>query len=293
MTVRPAARTVNAMTVDVEDWFQVHAFDPYIARADWAHLPARVEANTDRILDMFAERDVRATFFVLGWVARRYPALVRRIADAGHEVASHGYGHRRADRQTPEDFRADVRRARMVLEDAAGVAVRGYRAPSFSITDRNVWAFRILAEEGHVYGSSVYPIRGDRYGLGHAPRTPFRPIGDMDFIECPVTTVAVGSRPLPAGGGGYFRLFPYAVSRAALAHVNRAEGCPCVFYFHPWEIDPGQPRRRGLDPKTRFRHYLNLGRMEGRVRALLTDFAWGRLDTLLPGASPAGAGARA
>lgn len=268
----------NAMSVDVEDYFQVSAFESHIRREDWDSLECRVEHNTQRVMDMFDEHGVKATFFMLGWVAERYPGLVKRIVDSGHELASHGFEHIRVINQQPDEFRADVQRTKALLEDMGGVAVRGYRAASYSIGARNLWALDVLQECGHDYSSSIYPIKHDLYGMPQAPRFPFRPNGDDGLLEVPVTTVSVAGRRLPCGGGGYFRLFPYTLYRAALRQVNRRDGQPGVFYFHPWEIDPAQPRQNGISAKTRFRHYLNLERMEERLRRLLGDFAWGRMD---------------
>jgi polysaccharide deacetylase family protein (PEP-CTERM system associated) len=267
----------NALTVDVEDYFQVSAFEGHISRADWDRIPRRVEANTDRLLALFEEHGAKATFFVLGWVAERHPALIRRLAEAGHEVASHGYAHVRATGQTPAEFRADVAGTKALLEDTAGRPVLGFRAASFSIGARNLWALDVLAEVGYRYSSSIYPVRHDLYGMPEAPRFPFRHNG-TGILEVPITTVQVFGRNLPSGGGGYFRLLPYCVSEWALRRVNEREGQPGVFYCHPWEIDPDQPRQAGIGLKTRFRHYTNLGRMEARMRRLLTDFAWGRMD---------------
>ncbi len=272
----PPAAITNALTIDVEDYFQVSAFAPYIDRAGWDARECRVERNVDRILALLAEHGATATFFVLGWVAERYPQLVRRIAAQGHEVASHGYGHERASDLAPPDFDADVRRAKGVLEDLSGTAVAGYRAPSFSIGPGNWWAFDALAASGHRYSSSIYPIRHDHYGMPDAPRFA-HPVAD-GLIEIPITTLRMLDRNLPSSGGGYFRLLPYAVSRWMLRRVNTVDRQPAVFYFHPWEIDPGQPRIDGIDAKTRFRHYLNLERTEGRLRSLLRDFEWGRMD---------------
>lgn len=272
----PPAAITNALTIDVEDYFQVSAFAPYIDRAGWDARECRVERNVERILALLAEHGATATFFVLGWVAERYPQLVRRIAAQGHEVASHGYGHERASDLAPPDFDADVRRAKAVLEDLSGTAVAGYRAPSFSIGPRNWWAFDALAASGHRYSSSIYPIRHDHYGMPDAPRFA-HPVAD-GLIEIPITTLRMLERNLPSSGGGYFRLLPYAVSRWMLRRVNTVDRQPAVFYFHPWEIDPGQPRIDGIDAKTRFRHYLNLERTEGRLRSLLRDFEWGRMD---------------
>jgi polysaccharide deacetylase family protein (PEP-CTERM system associated) len=276
---------VNALTVDVEDYFQVSAFAPYIARHEWDTRERRVERNVGRILDLLAAHDVRATFFTLGWVAERHPAMVRAIVHGGHELASHGYGHERAGDLSRDAFRADVERAKKLLEDLSGNVVLGYRAPSFSIDARNRgWAFETLARTGHRYSSSVYPIRHDHYGIPDAPRFAHRVEGGL--LEIPATTLRVGAQNWPSGGGGYFRLLPYPVSRWMIRRVNRVDGEPAVFYFHPWEIDPGQPRIPGIDAKTRFRHYLNLPRMEDRLRGLLSDFRWGRMDDIFLGRAP-------
>jgi polysaccharide deacetylase family protein (PEP-CTERM system associated) len=271
------------MSVDVEDYFQVSAFEGHISRGDWDRLACRLERNMDRILALFADKGVRATFFTLGWVAERYPDLVRRIVAEGHELASHGWSHVRATEQDPRTFLDDVSRTKALLEDLAGVPVRGYRAASYSIGEANIWALRTLEEAGHAYSSSVYPIRHDLYGMPGAPRFPFHPHPGSSFMEIPVTTVAVGPATLPCGGGGYFRLFPYTWSRWALDRVNRCDRQSGVFYFHPWEIDPDQPRQVGVGFKTRFRHYLNLSRMEARLRRLLDDFRWGRMDEVFLG----------
>ncbi|MGA7799187.1 MAG: XrtA system polysaccharide deacetylase [Gammaproteobacteria bacterium] len=270
---------VNAMTVDVEDYFQVSAFEGAISRADWDNLPCRVERNTDRILELFAEHGVQATFFTLGWVAQRYPHLVRRIVAEGHELASHGLSHVRVTQQTAAQFREDVIGAKRLLEDIGNSPVHGYRAASYSIGASNLWAFDVLQEAGYQYSSSVYPIKHDLYGMPEAPRFPFRANGD-GVLEIPITTVTVLGRNLPCGGGGYFRLLPYAASRWAMRRVNDQEQQSCVFYFHPWELDPDQPRQQGLSLKTRFRHYLNLSRMERRLQNLLRDFRWGRMDAV-------------
>lgn len=271
----------NAMTVDVEDYFQVSAFAPHISRDSWDHRPCRVERNVDVVLAMLADHRAHATFFTLGWIAERYPFMVRRIVAEGHELASHGYAHLRASEQSREEFTADIGRAKEILEQIGGVRVNGYRAPSFSINHRNLWALECLREAGYRYSSSVYPIRHDHYGMPDAPRFPFLPSGAGGILEIPITTVYLFNRNLPAGGGGYFRLLPYLLSRWSLKRVNRMDGQPCIFYFHPWEIDPGQPRQNGIDLKTRFRHYLNLTRMEARLRSLLADFEWDRIDRTL------------
>jgi polysaccharide deacetylase family protein (PEP-CTERM system associated) len=268
----------NAMTIDVEDYFQVEAFAATIDRNAWEGLPRRVERNTERLLDILAESDVQATFFTLGWVAQRHPGLVRRMVAEGHELASHGSDHMRADRQSPGDFRDDVRRSKRVLEDAGGVLVRGYRAPTFSIGRGSIWAHSILAEEGYQYSSSVYPIKHDLYGTPGAPRTPFAPLPGM--LEIPLTTVRLLGIDLPASGGGYFRLLPYPLTRQLLRHASRANRSPSIFYLHPWEIDPEQPRQNAAPLLSRFRHYLNLGRTEPRLRRLLRNFSWTRMDRL-------------
>ncbi|MBN9577999.1 MAG: DUF3473 domain-containing protein [Alphaproteobacteria bacterium] len=272
----------NAITVDIEDYFQVEAFNGLITRDQWDGFECRVERNVDRILELFASADVKGTFFTLGWIARRYPALVRRIADGGHEIASHGSMHFRAADQTPAVFANDVREAKAVLEDIVGTEVKGYRAPSFSITRESLWVFDVLNQAGYRYSSSTYPIAHDLYGIPEAPRFAFYPIGDSEFIEIPVTAVRFLNRNWPCGGGGYFRLLPYGWSKFGLRRVNRRDEEPCMFYFHPWEIDPGQPRVEGAPIKSRLRHYTNLGSMERRLKKLLDAFAWGRIDMIYP-----------
>ena len=270
----------NALSVDVEDWFQVGAFERTIDRADWDGLVHRVERNTDAVLDLFAEAGVHATFFTLGWVAERYPVLMRRIVDAGHEVASHGYDHARVFTLTPDQFRTDLARARALLEDASGQAVTGYRAPSFSIDARTPWAHAILAEEGYRYSSSVAPVRHDHYGWPDSPRFAWKPVKDALLVELPVTTAKLGGRTLAAGGGGFFRLLPYGFSRWAIRQVNEEEARPAIIYFHPWEIDPDQPRVEGAPLRSRLRHYSNLSVMAAKLRRLTRDFAWTRVDAL-------------
>ena len=267
---------VNALSIDVEDYFQVSAFAAHIPRASWDGLPCRVEQNVDRILELLASAGVRATFFTLGWVAERYPAVIRRIVDGGHELASHGYEHFRATDQGYGQFLADIRLAKAVLEDTSGCQVKGYRAPSFSVGPRNYWAFECIAEAGYRYSSSLYPIRHDHYGAPDAPR--FAHEVFKGLLELPITTVRMLRSNWPAGGGGYFRLLPYRVSRWSIRNVNAVDGQPALFYFHPWELDPEQPRVKGPGPKARFRHYLNLERMDPRMRRLLTDFKWDRID---------------
>ena len=269
----------NALTIDVEDYFHVSAFAPYIPRSDWDNQESRIERNVGRILELLDDYDARATFFTLGWIAERYPQLVRRIVDGGHELASHGFAHQRANEQSPEAFFADIQLAKIVLEDVCGTEVRGYRAPSFSIGESNVWAFECIERAGYRYSSSIYPIRHDHYGTPDAPR--FAHDVRANLVEMPVTTMRLFGRNWPAGGGGYFRLLPYGMSRWLLRRVNDVDLQPAIFYFHPWEIDAAQPRIPGIDAKTRFRHYVNLHRTERRLRQLLFDFEWGRLDEVL------------
>jgi polysaccharide deacetylase family protein (PEP-CTERM system associated) len=269
---------LNAMTVDVEDYFQVSAFEPYINRADWESIPTRVEKNTHRILDMFSEKDAKATFFTLGWIAEKHPQLVKRIISEGHELASHGWSHVRVINQSPEEFREDVIKTKHYLEDISGQKIKGYRAASYSIGATNLWALDILEETGHIYSSSIYPIRHDLYGMPEAPRFPFYPNDSEGLLEIPITTFELADRRYPCGGGGFFRLLPYVISKSALKRVNKNDKQSCVFYFHPWEIDPDQPKLKGINAKTRFRHYLNLNRMEKRLECLLGDFQWDRMD---------------
>ena len=266
------------MSVDVEDYFQVSAFERHVDRDNWDRMPHRVEHAMHRVLDLFASFDVRATFFTLGWIAERYPQIIKRVVDEGHELASHGWSHVRVTEQSEREFRADVSRTKAFLEDLGGCEVRGYRAASYSIGRGNLWALQILDEEGYRYSSSIYPIYHDLYGMPDAPRFMFRPYANSDFVEIPVTTVALSGRKMPCGGGGYFRLFPYPISRWAIRRVNQSDRESCIFYFHPWEIDPEQPRMTGLSAKSRFRHYLNLDIMEQRLRRLLADFRWDRMD---------------
>ena len=277
-TAQVAGKIVNAMTVDVEDYFHVQAFAGVIEPASWDALPCRVEANTDRILALLDQAQMHATMFTLGWVAQRYPQVVRRIVAAGHELASHGYGHQRVDSQPQAAFRADVTRARGLLEDIGGVAVRGYRAPTFSINASTPWAYNVLAETGHVYSSSVYPVRHDLYGAPNAPRFPHL-VGSQGLWELPMTTVQLGGQNLPCSGGGYFRLLPYWLFRIGPRRANRL-GERAIFYTHPWEIDAEQPRVAAASALSKFRHYLNLDRTSGRLQRLLGDFAWDRVDNV-------------
>ena len=271
----------NAMTIDVEDYFQVSAFAPYIDRADWDARECRVERNVEAILALLEEQGTQATFFTLGWIAERYPQLVRTIVAQGHELASHGYGHQRASDLSRASFADDVDHAKKLLEDIGGVAVQGYRAPSFSIGTGNLWAFDVLLEAGYRYSSSVYPIAHDHYGMPDSPRFAY-PVRE-GLLEVPVTTLRVFKRNLPSSGGGYFRLLPYALSRWMIRQVNARDQQSAVFYFHPWEIDPEQPRVAGIDSKTRFRHYVNISRTHDRIKQLLSDFAWGRMDQIFLG----------
>ncbi|AKU23063.1 DUF3473 domain-containing protein [Massilia sp. MB5] len=283
MDTRAAPAIRNAMTIDVEDYFQVSAFAPHIAREAWPSLECRVEANIDRILGILDAGQAKATFFTLGWIAERYPAMVKRIVAGGHELASHGYGHLRASDQDRAQFMQDISSSKAILEDIGGQAVQGYRAPSFSIGPGNLWALDALHEAGYRYSSSIYPIQHDHYGMPDAPRFAFYPNGKDGLLEVPITTVRLMQRNLPAGGGGYFRLLPYALSRRMMRRVNREDGQAAIFYFHPWEIDPQQPRPAGIGLKTRFRHYVNLGRMDQRIQALTRDFAWDRMDRIFLG----------
>ncbi len=270
------APIVNALTIDVEDYFQVSAFAPHIRRSDWDSMECRIEQNIERALALLADANANATFFTLGWIAERYPGLVRRIADAGHELASHGFAHLRASEQPRDEFLADIRLAKAILEDIAGHEVRGYRAPSFSIGASNPWAFDAIAEAGYRYSSSLYPIRHDHYGVPDAPR--FAHEVRPGLLEVPIATVRVLQTNWPAGGGGYFRLLPYALSRWSIRRINARDRRPAMFYFHPWELDPGQPRVPGPGAKTQFRHYLNLRRMAPRLTRLFRDFRWDRAD---------------
>lgn len=280
---RPAARVcaeLNAVTVDVEDYFQVEAFFGVIDRASWPSRECRVERNIDRILELFDRAGARGTFFTLAWIAERYPAMVRRIVGAGHELASHGSEHRRADSQSPSEFVSDVRRAKSVLEDIGSTPVRGFRAPSFSVMRGNLWVMEALAEAGYHYSSSTYPIAHDNYGIPEAPRFAFHPLAGSGFLEIPVTSMRWLGRNWPCGGGGYFRLLPYGLNKLALDNVRRQDRRPLVFYFHPWEIDPGQPRIADAPFKSRLRHYTNLDRMETKLAQLLRAFRWGRMDEI-------------
>jgi polysaccharide deacetylase family protein (PEP-CTERM system associated) len=279
---KPAAdRVVNAMSIDVEDYFQVSVFDGIVPRVEWDRMESRVVANTTRILDIFDEFHVRSTFFILGWIAERHPDLVKAIARRGHEVASHGYAHRLVYDQTQAAFRDDVRRAKALLEDASGRRVLGYRAPSYSITPRSLWALDVLLEEGYEYDSSIFPIRHDRYGIPVSARRPYtieRKVGRL--IEVPGSTTRLGPLNLPVAGGGYFRILPYWWTHWGIDRVNRLEHRPAIFYLHPWELDAEQPRLRagriGM-----FRHYRNIDKTESRLRQLLTDFRFDAMEVVV------------
>ena len=270
----------NALSVDVEDWFQVGAFETVIAQTSWSALEHRVEANTDACLAMFDEAGVKGTFFTLGWVAERQPSLIRRIVDQGHELASHGWDHARVFTMTAAEFAADLAKTRKTLEDLGGAAVTGYRAPSFSIDKRTPWAHEALAEAGYAYSSSVAPVKHDHYGWPEAPRFAFKPVAGSDMLELPVTTARLAGRTLAAGGGGFFRLLPYGFSRWAINQVNAA-GEPAIIYFHPWEIDADQPRVANAPARSKLRHYTNLSGMAGKLKRLIGDFEWGRVDQIV------------
>jgi polysaccharide deacetylase family protein (PEP-CTERM system associated) len=278
-TDAPAAAAdpiVNALTIDVEDYFQVSAFAEHVRRSEWNSIECRIERNVERILALLADANAQATFFTLGWIAERYPLLIGRIGEAGHELASHGFNHRRASAQTRDEFLADIRLAKEILEDITGRHVRGYRAPSFSVGASNPWAFDAIAEAGYRYSSSIYPIRHDHYGMPDAPR--FAHEVRPGLLEIPVSTLRMLRTNWPAGGGGYFRLLPYALSRWSIQRIHAYDGQPAMFYFHPWELDPDQPRIPGLGARTRFRHYVNLRRTAPRLTRLLRDFHWSRVD---------------
>lgn len=267
-------RVVNAMTVDVEDYFQASAFDRLVSRTSWYERESRVVANTHRLLEFFHRHHVHATFFILGWVAERFPSLVRDIATLGHEVASHGFHHQLIYTLAPDQFRDDVRRAKAVIEDAGGCTVRGYRAPSFSVVRESLWALDILIDEGYSYDASVFPIHHDRYGIPDAPRRPHViERGAGSIVEVPASTVRLGRVNVPIAGGGYFRLLPYGFTKWGIARVNRVDRHPVVFYIHPWEIDPNQPQLP-VSTVTRWRHYSNLDDTLHRLERLVQDFAF-------------------
>jgi polysaccharide deacetylase family protein (PEP-CTERM system associated) len=275
----------HALTIDVEDYFQVSAFASTIDRARWDTIPCRVERNVDRILALLGSHNAKATFFTLGWIAERFPGVVRRIVQEGHELGSHGYGHHRIQELGPDKFREDIVRAKAILEDIGGVRVQGYRAPSFSVGYDSLWAFEHIQQAGYDYSSSVYPVKRDLYGMPDAPRFPYRtPTG---LLEIPMTTARLGSLNVPAGGGGFFRLFPYALTRQLIHHVQRHDARPCMIYLHPWEFDPEQPKVEGAPLKSRFRHRINLSRTTPRFAQLLKDFRWDRVDRVFLSGSTA------
>ena len=276
--VQAPSAIVNALSIDIEDYYQVQALAPHFTRDVWDKCESRVENNTNRILQLFADQGVKATFFTLAWIAERHPSLIRDIVSQGHELASHGYAHIRADTQTPDEFREDVSKTKRILEDVGGVEVRGYRAATFSIGSNNLWAFDILAQEGYRYSSSINPVHHDNYGMPNAPRFAFLPSQNATLEEYPISTVRLFGHNIPCAGGGYFRLLPYWLIRRAITRVNNHDRWPFIFYFHPWEIDVEQPRPEGVSAKSKFRHYTNLGKMEFRLRRLLSDFKWDRID---------------
>jgi polysaccharide deacetylase family protein (PEP-CTERM system associated) len=271
---------LNALTIDVEDYFQVSAFEPYISKTLWDTLSHRVENNTHKILDILDEKKIKATFFTLGWIAERYPGIIKRIVSDGHELACHGYEHIRVTEQTPDQFKLDAYKAKNILEQKSGKEIKGYRAASYSIGATNLWALDVLQQLGFKYSSSIYPVKHDLYGMPEAPRFMFEPILHNEFKEIPITTIRLGNKNWPCGGGGFFRFYPYALSKWALKRVNEQEHESAIFYFHPWEIDPKQPRQLGLSLKTRTRHYLNLEKMEPRIGQLLTDFKWDTMENV-------------
>lgn len=267
---------INAFTIDVEDYFQVSAFSPYINRNEWDSRECRIERNIDRILQILNTSGTKATFFTLGWIAQRYPQMVKNIVQEGHELASHGYGHERVSDLSEEAFFSDIQSAKKLLEDISSVEVKGYRAPSFSINKNNLWAFDCLLSAGYKYSSSIYPIKHDHYGIPDAPRFSYS-VGN-GLIEIPITTMYLFGKNFPSSGGGYFRLLPYWLSKMMIRRVLSNDHQAAIFYFHPWEIDIEQPKISGINIKTRFRHYVNIAHMEKKIKNLLIDFSWGRVD---------------
>ena len=276
---------LNALTIDVEDYFQVEAFASRINYNEWDNYPCRIKQNTQKILDILDDYQIKATFFCLGWIAKRSPSLIKNIAQRGHEVASHGYAHKPIYKQSPKEFREDIKRTKNILEDITGKPVFGYRAPTYSITQKTLWTLEILAEEGYKYDSSIFPIRHDLYGIPNAPRFPFavtfQRLHVQTFFEFPLTTLRILNINIPVAGGGYFRLFPYAFIKNALKYINIKEKKPFVFYLHPWELDPNQPRINHIPWRSRFRHYVNLDKTEGKFRKLLSDFRFGTVLEVL------------
>jgi len=273
----------NAMSVDVEDYFQVSAFEKQIEKSDWNNIPCRVEENIERILALFEKKEIKATFFTLGWVAERYPSMVKKIVENGHELASHGWEHIRVTQQEQDEFRQDITRTKHFLEDLSGKQIKGYRAASYSICSENLWALDCLADADYLYSSSIVPIKHDLYGIPDAPRFSFSSAEDR-LLEIPISTINIAGRNINCGGGGWFRLFPYSFSRWAINNINVKDQRPCIFYFHPWEVDPEQPRIKSASRKSKFRHYLNLHKMHDRLASLLDDFYWGRVDDIFLGA---------
>lgn len=268
----------NALTIDVEDYFQVAAFADQIDTIKWDSLECRVERNVELLLQTLADQNTNATFFTLGWIAQRYPHLVRKISESGHEVASHGYGHQKVNQLTKAEFVQDVIFAKKILEDISGVAVKGYRAPSFSIGRDNLWALDTLYETGHVYSSSIYPVKHDHYGMAEAPRFKYKT--QSGLIEIPPSTIVVNGRNFPASGGGFFRLLPYPVSAAGIKRIHTKDLQPVIFYCHPWEFDPDQPRVANANVKSKFRHYVNLNSNLSKFKKLIRDFSWDRMDNV-------------
>lgn len=281
-TPAESASSRNALTCDVEDYFQVSAFEHLVPKDSWRERECRIPRNVDRVLQLYSDAAVHGTFFTLGWVAEHFPEVVRRIAAEGHEVASHGMQHVRVRDQSPEAFRTDIVRTKKILEDVSGQPVRGYRAASWSLDRRTPWAHRIMSEAGYAYSSSIYPIAHDHYGVPDAPAYPFY-VATAGILEIPASTSRLLGRNLPAAGGGYFRLLPFAVSRWLMQRIRQRSGLPAVFFFHPWELDPQQPRMPGISARTRFRHYVNLKRVEPRLVRLLRDLKWGRMDEIYLG----------
>lgn len=264
----------NYLTIDVEDYYQVSAFESVVQPEEWSGQESRVEGNTDKILQLLATQGIKATFFIVGWVAERYPQLVRDIVAGGHEIGCHSYLHRRVYTLSKEEFREDTRKAKAILEEVTNQPVFGYRAPTYSITQQSLWALDILQELGFRYDSSIFPIRHDMYGIPDAPRFPYK-LPNHDMMEYPISTALFFGRKVPVSGGGYFRLFPYWFIKAALKRINKSEGHPFIFYLHPWEVDPGQPRYQHASALSRFRHYNNLHQTERRFERLLKDFTFG------------------
>lgn len=278
MTTRP----VNYLTIDVEDYFQVAAFEKVIQPSTWENYPSRVKQNTTRILDLLDAYGVKGTFFIVGWTAERFPGLVKDIVARGHEIGCHSYLHQKIYNQTPEEFREDTKKAKDILEQASGRAILGYRAPTYSITKRSLWALDILQELGFKWDSSIFPIIHDNYGISDAPRFAYK-LPNHDMIEYPISTTLLWGRRIPVAGGGYFRIFPYWFTKMALARINEVERQPFIFYLHPWEIDPDQPRINNAGLKSKFRHYRNLNKSVERLCKLINDFIFHPIYSLEKG----------